>query len=162
MFNFTNIKYDVKNNYQFSITMHRVGRDKLNFINFRSYGIKDNDIIIYQFGEVDCRCHIGKQLLLGRKIDEITLELINNYINSINENLIGYQNIKIIICCIPPTMNQQYYENLHGPITHEFPFVGINEERIKYTLLVNDLLKKKCIEKSYYFFDYYNHYINDE
>ena len=55
-------------------------RKKLNFINFRSYGIKDNDIVIYQFGEVDCRCHIGKQLLLNRSLNEITLELINNYI----------------------------------------------------------------------------------
>lgn len=161
--NFSNIKYNnILNHYQNSITMYRVGRDKLNFINFRSYGIKDMDIIIYQFGEVDCRCHIGKQLLLGRKLDEIILELINNYINSINENLIGYNNIKIIICCVPPQMNQQYFENLHGPITHEFPFIGTNEERINYTLLVNNELKKQCIENSFYFLDYYEYYTNNE
>jgi hypothetical protein len=117
--------------------------------------------VIYQFGEVDCRCHIGKQLLLGRTLDEIIIELINNYINSINENLIGYNNIKIIICCIPPQMNQQYFENIHGPITHEFPFVGTNEERSKYTLLMNELLKISCQKNNYYFFDYYENYVDE-
>jgi hypothetical protein len=31
----------------------------------------------------------------------------NNYISSIKENLNNYNNIKIIICCISPTMNHK-------------------------------------------------------
>jgi hypothetical protein len=59
--NFNNIKYNnICNHYQNSITMHRVGRDNINFINFINYNINNNDIVIYQFGEVDCRCHIGR------------------------------------------------------------------------------------------------------
>ncbi len=161
--NFKNLKYNnVLNHYLNSITMHRVGRDKLNFINFKSYGINDNDIIIYQIGEVDCRCHIGKQLLLQRDFETIINELVNNFIDSIKENLNNYNNLKIIICCIPPPMNQQYFENIYGPITHEFPFIGTNLERIEYTKKVNNLLKTKCLENSFYFLDYYNFYTNDE
>jgi hypothetical protein len=159
LFNFMNSKYNnIINNYKFSITMHRVGREKQNFINFDLYQIKNNDIIVYQYGEVDCRCHIGKQLLLNRKLDEIVNELVNEYIDSINFNLKKYVNLKIIICCVPPTMDQQYYESINGPITHEFPFVGSNDERKYYTELVNNLLKKKCTENNFIFFDYYDIY----
>ena len=160
-FNFKNIKYDnIKNNYQNSITMYRVGRDKLNFINFRSYGINDNDIIIYQFGEIDCRCHIGKQLLLGHNLNEIIIELINNYFISIKDNLEKYNNLKIIISCIPPPMNKEYYESIHGPVTHEFPFFGSNEERSKYTTLMNNEIQKYCILNNFYFLNYYDDYID--
>jgi hypothetical protein len=141
--------------------MHRVGRDKFDFINFRSYNINNNDIVIYQFGEVDCRCHIGRQLLYGRQLDIIIDELIINYIDSIKINCDMYANIIIIICCIPPTMCQKYYEDLHGSITHQFPFIGNDSERILYTRLMNDVLKNKCRENNFIFLDYYDYYIND-
>ena len=161
--NFSNIKYNnFINHSSQSITMYRVGRDGLEYINFKSINIKNNDIIIYQFGEVDCRCHIGKQILLLRELNEIIYELIDKYIDSIKNNLINYDNLKIIICCVPPQMNQQYFENIYGPITHEFPFIGTNEERIKYTNLVNSIIKNKCLENNFIFFDYYDYYENNE
>jgi hypothetical protein len=161
--NFTNLKYNnILNHYQNSITMHRVGRDKLNFINFINYNINNNDIIIYQFGEVDCRCHIARQLLLQREFEEIINELVNNYIDSIKLNKQKFNNLKIIISCIPPPINKEYYENIHGPVTHEFPFLGSNYDRCEYTKRVNNLLKTKCLENSFYFLDYYNFYTNNE
>ncbi len=160
--NFNNIKYqNIVNNYKNSITMHRVGRDKKEFINYKLYDINNNDIIIYQFGEVDCRCHIGKQLLLNRKLEDIISELVNNYIDSIKINIQEYNNLKIIICNIPPPMNNEYYEKLHGPITHEFPFIGTNLERANYTIKVNEMLKNKCEENNFIFLDYYNFYKNE-
>lgn len=162
-FNFRNIKYNnVINHYQNSITLFRVGRDKLNFINFKYNNIRDNDIVIYQFGEVDCRCHIGRQLLAGRKLDEIINELIENYIISIKENMKDFKNLKIIICCAPPTMHQEKYEEKHGPITHEFPFIGKNSERKYYTENLNQKLKQACIENNFYFLNYYYNYIDEE
>lgn len=162
-YNFLNIKYkNVRNNYSNSTTMYRVGRDKLKCIDFIASGIKNNDVVIYQFGEVDCRCHIGKQILLGRELDVVISELVNYYIESIKINLLNYTKIKIIICCIPPTMNQETYEDFHGPITHEFPFIGTNIERSQYTKLVNYELNKKCIENNFHFLDYYYLYTNEE
>ena len=46
-FNFKNIKIPVHIVSTPSITLHRVGRDKLNFINFASFNIKDNDDVEY-------------------------------------------------------------------------------------------------------------------
>jgi hypothetical protein len=43
------------------ITMHRIGRDGLNFLDMTSYGVQENEVAIFVFGEIDCRCHIGKQ-----------------------------------------------------------------------------------------------------
>ena len=159
MFNFKNIKYNnVINHATPSITMHRIGRDKLEYINFKAQNINDNDIVIYQFGEIDCRCHIGKQILLGRTFEDIVTELIKNFIDSIKLNIKNFNKINIIICCIPPPMCQNYYENIHGPVTHQFPFVGTNEQRIKYTILMNEKLKKECINNNLYFLDYYEYY----
>lgn len=159
MYNFKNIKYiDVINHWRASITMHRVGRDGMEFINFKLKDIKNGDIVIYQFGEVDCRCNIGKQKLLGREIGEIISKLIENYFISIKNNVNNYDKINIIICCIPPTMNQEYYESIHGPITHEFPFVGNDEERIMYTQITNMALKLMCEKYNFIFLDYYNYY----
>jgi len=156
-YNFRNIKRECINHYQMSITMHKVGRQGLNYINFNNYNINNGDIIIYQFGEIDCRCHIGKQLKLNRHLDEIVNELISNYINSIKYN-IGDRNLKIIVCCIPPTMNQEKYESKHGKITHEFPFVGTDKERVFFTNYLNKELEKQCEINGFYFFNYYTDY----
>jgi hypothetical protein len=189
-FNFRNIKYgNVKKHYRYSTTMHRVGRDKTKFIDFKYYDIHENDIVIYQFGEVDCRCHIGKQLLLGNHIDTIINELIHNYFESIKINIQNMKNIQdtkniqdsyipfistrisnknrsnklnIIVCCVPPTMNQSYHENIHGKITHEFPFVNSDEERINYTKKMNQKIKEYCQLNNFHFLDYYDNYLNTE
>lgn len=161
-FNFTNIKYtNVFNHYVFSITMHRVGRDSTALINFSSHFVNNNDIIVYQFGEVDCRCHIGKQLLLGRGLNDIIDELVGKYIESINKNKRAYTHLKIIVCCVPPTMCQEFFESIHGPITHEFPFVGTDYDRSNFTMRVNQALKQKCLENNFIFFDYYDLYKNN-
>ena len=160
--NFYNIKYNnLFNHFTNSITLYRVGRDKLNFINFKNFNIKSNDIVIYQFGEVDCRCHIGKQVSLHRNLNDIINKLVNNYIESIIINLQNYNNIKIIICSIPPPMNRNYYENKYGPVTNGFPFIGTNEERIIYTKLLNQKLNELCIINNFIFFDYYDYYNNN-
>ena len=65
-----------------SITMFRIGRDDI-IINFNKDIIKKDDIIILSYGEVDCRCHIQRQINLGRNEDDIINELVNNYLKTI-------------------------------------------------------------------------------
>jgi hypothetical protein len=43
----------------------------------------------------------------------------------------------------------------------EYPHLGTDEERKKYTLYFNEKLKQKCIEKRYVFFDIYNNYTDE-
>lgn len=149
-YNFKNIQIPNINGYVNSITMHRIGRDQLNCINFKNSNISQNDIVIYQVGEVDCRCHIGKQILLDRKLDEIVETLTQQFIVSILVNLKQYQppehEPKIIVCCVPPPINNVYFTEKHGVITHNYPIIGEDNDRIQYTTLVNSYLKEKCVQ----------------
>lgn len=157
-FNFKNFALKHINLREYSVTMHRVGRDK-QIIGFNnSHNGKDN-IFIFCYGEVDCRCHIGKQIVLGRNEDDIINELVIEYINAIKSNIKEFK--KILICSITPTQNKEKFENIHGPIKHQFPFVGTNSERAKYTYKMNQLLKNECTINGFVFFDVYDYYTDD-
>jgi hypothetical protein len=159
-YNFKNLDISNYNCYQTSITMHSFGRDKLKILNYKACGSDEKSIIVYQIGEIDCRCHIGKQLLLNRDLEEITDTLVNNFIDSILENIKQYSKMYIIICCIPPPIDQLYYESVNGKLSSDFPvpFVGTNQERVLYTKKMNAKLKQKCNENDFLFFDYYDYY----
>ena len=143
------------NLYQNSITMFRIGRDNtiVNFSN--NYNNPVNTFILF-YGEVDCRCHIQKQLLLGAELNKIVDDLVSTYFKTINNNIKIYK--KIIIGSITPPMCKEKYESVHGPITHEFPFMGTDDERILYTQLMNNKLLEYCNKYNYTFLDTYNYY----
>jgi hypothetical protein len=161
-FNFKNLKQRHNNLSKDSITMFRVGRDGLKFIDFKYVGIGDGATVIYAFGEVDARCHVGRQVLLCNEANTIIDKLVDDYIESIKIN-INNMNIKIIICCIVPPMDKGKYESFHGPQSHDFdlPFVGTNEERIGYTVYMNKKLKEKCEANKFIYLDFYKYYLND-
>ena len=135
--------------------MFRIGRDNM-IINFDNHEKDKDSIIVMCYGEIDCRCHIQRQINIGKKEDEIIIELVNNYFRTIKNNVKLCKQI-IIVGVISPT-NKTEYENLNGPITHEFPFVGSDEDRVRYTLKLNRLLEKKCMENNYIYFNPYDYY----
>jgi hypothetical protein len=118
------------------------------------------NIFIICYGEVDCRCHIGKQLLLGRELETICNELVSEYINTIKSNIFKYK--KIILCSVTPPMKKELYEKNYGPIIHEFPFIGDDNQRVSYTKLVNKLLKKYCEVNNFIFLDVYDYYSEED
>lgn len=69
-------------------TMYRVGRNGLKILNFKDYNVSENDLVILTFGEIDVRCHIGKQVdFHGRELDEVLSTLVSNYLNTVLENM---------------------------------------------------------------------------
>ena len=143
--------------FQPSITMHRIGRDNI-IINQKKHN-KD-DIICISYGEIDCRCHIQRQKNAGYKEDDIIDTLITNYFRTINNNITEYKYI-IVVGIIPPT-KQRDYESLHGPITHEFPFVGSDIDRVCYTNKMNLKIKDLCSKYNYIYFNPYDYYTHDD
>lgn len=120
--------FDLPHTYlhQVAITMHRIGRDN-NIINFdESYNREGNTFILF-YGEIDCRCHIHKQLQQGRKLEDIVEELVSNYFKTISNNITKYK--QIIIGSVTPPVCKLFHESKFGVITHEFPILGSNEER---------------------------------
>ena len=150
----------VVNCFQNSITLHRVGRDRV-FPNFNPSFNTHESIFMFLYGEVDCRCHINTQLKQDRTLDEICSTLTQNLIQAIKTrcNLSSYP---IIICSVVPPVRQQDYEAINGPITHDLPFRGTDEERVLYTQTLNDHLKKACEQEQFVYFDIYSLYANEQ
>lgn len=155
-FSFRNLNLDYNNLHCPSITMFRIGRDNI-IINFNKDIIQKGDIIILSYGEVDCRCHIQRQINLGVNEDDIINELVSNYFKTIKNNIINIDAKIIIVGVIPPT-KQYDYEIIHGPILHEFPFVGSDEDRVRYTNKVNKLLEELSIINNFIYFNPYYYY----
>ena len=135
--------------------MFRIGRDGI-IINFNK-NIQKGDIIILSYGEVDCRCHIQRQVNFGMKEDDVIHQLVSNYFKTIKNIDATIDATIIIVGVIPPT-KQYDYEIIHGPILHEFPFVGSDEDRVRYTKKVNKLLEEFSIMNNYIYFNPYYYY----
>lgn len=135
-----------------SRTMHRFGRDKLKFLNIQNHGVQENDIIVFDFGEIDARGHVGKQRdTKNRNLDEIINTLIKRYIEAINLNLQKYRNLHCVIVSITPPSNQK-----SGLIKW-----GTLEDRINITKKMNAKLHYECLKNNFIFLDIYDLFAND-
>jgi len=139
--------------------MFRIGRDNM-IINHNPREVTEKDTVLLVYGEVDCRCHIQRQIDAGREEDDVICELISNYFRTIQNNI--HPQAKVVIVSIIPPTKQNEYESLHGPITHAFPFVGTDEARSRYTIKMNLLLEQNAKQNEYYFFSPYAHCTNPD
>jgi len=132
-----------------SITMHRVGRDGIKFLNLKNHGIQENDIAVFVFGEIDARAHILKQRdEHNRPTEEIINTLVSNYMQTLNENKKQYNNITIIsMSIIPPT--DRCFNAKH-------PFYGTLNDRIAVTKQLNEKLKNECVMHGFEFLDIFD------
>jgi hypothetical protein len=157
---FQNMKLNHIDLHCASVTMFRIGRDNI-IINFdKNMVLNKNDVIVLAYGEVDCRCHIQKQIYNGKDEDNIINELVEKYFLTIKNNICIECKI-IIVGIIPPT-KQNDYESLHGPILHEFPFIGTDEDRVKYTYKMNKKLEELSIINNYIYFNPYEYYTRQD
>ncbi len=126
---FLNIE-GIQFHHQGPLTMHRVGRDGIKLINLKHIGINEGDVIVFSFGEIDVRCHIGKQRdLKGRSEDEILDRLVERYIQTILDNKKQFMSLHPVIFCVVPPSNNHF-----NPV---FPYYGTIEDRISITKKLN-------------------------
>ena len=106
------------------ITMHRVGRDRSKLFHLTDFGIKDGDAVVFVFGEIDARCHIGKQRdLFKRDLREIIQTLVKSYLGAIAQHCADFHIVKIVYSVIPAT---------DGKENPDYPFWGSLEERAAF------------------------------
>jgi hypothetical protein len=140
--------------------MHRIGRDNI-IINFNKNQIKEKDTIILVYGEVDCRCHIQRQINLGREEDTIIEELVSNYFRTIKNNVQENTNI-IIVGIVPPTYKLDHETLENYDTKNMFPTIGTNENRVRYTYKVNKLLNENANKNNYVYFHPYSYYTRED
>lgn len=141
------------------VLAYSFGIKKLKVCDIRNFNIKDDDTIIFCFGEIDCRCHIIKHVSIDNTYKEIINLIINNYIDAIKTNINTCEKKLKNVCIynVPPTIPKHRLPNNHQA---NYPLLGTDEERKKYGLYFNECLKKKCKENNWIFFDIYYYYID--
>lgn len=133
-------------------TMHRIGRDGLSFLDLRTAEIKEDSVVIFVYGEIDVRCHIGKQRdLFNRSQDEIIDTLARNYLLTILQNLM-HKRLTCIVCSVtPPSLTAD---------SPDFPVYGSLEDRVNISRQLNAKLADLCARTGILFLDIYKEYSN--
>ena len=139
------------------VLCYSFGKEKLSRCDISAFNIQDGDTVVFCFGEIDCRCHVGKHVSSTNTYTDIIDKLVFNYFEAIELNILKLRKKLKNICVyniVPPIEKHNTLEN------PDYPYLGTDEERKQYTLYFNQCLKSKCIEKGYMFFDIYNKYTN--
>jgi len=137
---------------------YSVGRDGLDRLNIKLYDdIKEGDIVIFSFGEIDCRCHINRFITETKSYQNIIADIVDKYIKVIKLNLnIIDKNLTVGIFNIVPPQKLPYPEN------PEFPFRGSSSERLNYVKQFNFDLKQHCDNEDFTFIDIYDKYADKD
>jgi len=112
------------------MTMYRFGQSKPIVLD----EVPDGSIVIFCWGEIDCRCHVNKYQPWKDTIEN----LVKSYIEAIRHNVEDHGHIKktFIFNVVPPPRKGNTPEN------PGFPFLGTDEERLSYVKYMNELLRK--------------------
>jgi len=122
--------------------------------------VKDNDVVIFCFGEIDCRCHINKYEPNWKESIE---DVANSYITNIKRN-VSNRNIKTCIYNVVPPLERENPLNQwteEWSRKHGVPATGTDEDRKKYTEYMNLKLKEGCDVNGFVFLDVYDKYCDE-
>ena len=81
---------------------------------------------------------------------------MSKYFESIKKNVKCHK--KIVIIALTPQTLIFDFENVNGPITTKHPFVGSDQDRIKYTFTLNKVIQEYCVLNNFYYFDPFDYY----
>jgi lysophospholipase L1-like esterase len=130
--------------------MHTVGRDGLNSLEIHRANIKKTDAVIFCFGEIDCRCHVGKR---AATYSQNVASTVDKYLNSISIYKAENPHVRIAVFNVPPPAAQSMVAE-----NPEFPFVGPDRDRVTYTVEMNGRLKANCDKLGLAFIDVVDDY----
>lgn len=148
---------EIKCNHLGGKLMFTFGRLGLDLLNIKDYAVEEDDVVIFCFGEIDCRNHVHKHITKEKSFENVIEEIVHSYFNAIRENVSQYNNLKTCVYNVVPP--HRYRDEPKG---HPFPFLGTDIERRKYYLYMNKLLRELCIENNYFYFDIYDESCDEE
>jgi len=144
------------------------GNLKTDILNIKKYGVKENDTVIFCFGEIDCRAHIYRFVNETTTYEQIIDSITYNYIEAVKKNIEQYKNIQTVIYNVVPPSNVSFIhtkEEIETKVLvknkNEIPWKGPTEERMKYHLYFNKKLKEYCNENNFIFMDIYDKYCDE-
>lgn len=108
--------------------------------------VSKKDVVLFNFGEIDCRIHIYNQYMKNKKkknISKLLDETISNYGEVLEE--VKRKNVNFFVLSIAPASSQKNF--------FDYPFYGSKEIRSKIKKEFNQKLKKFCKLKGHKFID---------
>lgn len=114
-------------------------------------GVIDGDVVVFCFGEIDCRCHVHKYVPEGRSHESVIDEIVDKYLRAIQRRVQGFFDITVCVYNVPPTIHRKGTRK-----NPEYPHLGTDEERRTYVEYFNSVLRRRCPEVGYVFFDIYD------
>lgn len=137
--------------YMGPVTMNRIGRDGISALNLKDYGVDENDIVIFAFGEIDVRCHINRIAdLQEQPVGVIINTLATEYVQTIVQNRSCYNNLICMIYSVTPPSDIAF--------NPQFPFYGSIATRVITSRSLNKRLSQLCSEFDLNFIDVYDKY----
>ena len=119
-------------------------------LDVRIFDVKPGDYVIYIFGEIDVRTHIGRIRDVHRKpLERILNDLVEKYMKVISRNTDLSHSIPIIASIVPPS-------TLGG--NTDYPYYGSLQDRIVIQQQLNAKLKSACESRGILYLDYARHY----
>lgn len=141
---------------KFPITLYRFVNEGLNLKSIPSLigqghelcPVKENDLVIYSYGEVDIRFRLFSHRNKEKTIESMVDQLIHGYIQRIKENEQIYKIRSMVYNIIPTVPNSA---RSHGTL----------QERQHLILSMNHRLKEECKRYQILFLDIYDDLSND-
>lgn len=137
--------------------MYTFGKQKFDVLNIKNYDVKEGDIVIFCFGEIDCRNHVHKHITEDLSFQQIIDNLVHYYFEAIEQNVKQYTNITTCVYNVVPPIPKMTLDE-----GHTFPFLGTDNERKLYTEYMNKKIKEFCEKFNYFYFDIYHESSNEE
>lgn len=131
---------------------YSVGRDGIDISN--GSNINNGDVVVFCFGEIDCRCHVHKHLTDSVDYKQVIDHIVEKYFEKIKIAVSAFDNLKIAVYNVVPSIEK-------FPWTGEdvwYPFLGTNEERKIYVRYFNEKLRQTCETYNFVFFDVFDKY----
>jgi len=145
------------------------GNNCFDVLNIKNYNVKNNDTVIFCFGEVDCRAHIYRFVNDNISYELIIDNIVEKYFESIKKNIVQFNNIKTVVYNVVPPSNvnlihndEEYYTKILTKCKTEIHWKGSNEDRKLYHIYFNKKLKEYCIKYNYIFLDVYDEYCDEK
>lgn len=136
-------------------TMHRVGRDGASIF-VDAAKVNQGDALGFIFGEIDVRVHIAMQRTrFARAPDEIIETLVTAYLSTLCRLRDAYVSSPIIAFSVVPPAGYR-----HPNFNRQMPRNGTDQERVGWTLQLNEALRRGALRAGFGFVDQYTPFAN--
>lgn len=148
IFKKVNSRVILHNHSKHAKTLHGATRLGKKFVNFKRVKVKNDSIVMINFGEIDSRSFLHR--FKGKGLYTEIRRLVNAYEKLILENMKDVPKVHIWIGGLVPTTE-----------FCKFTPLGSSYERLLYSRLLNEEIHRMAIRNDFFFIDNYEDYADE-